>query len=89
MDWRDDPPTQKQLWFLKQLGYTAIPRSKGEACDLIAARAPRPTKSDPAEIIDKACERAMRRLANGEGYEEIDDVLIPPQARLPTSTGRL
>jgi hypothetical protein len=35
---------------------------------------------DPAEIVDKAAERAMKRLANGEGhYQEIDGVLIPPR----------
>jgi hypothetical protein len=90
MTWRLDPPTEKQLRFLRHLGCPITPRSKGEACDLIAARVPKPRKPDPAEIIDKACERAMRRLANGEGhYQEMDGVLIPPRAPLSTSTGRL
>jgi hypothetical protein len=80
MNWRDDPPTEKQLRFLRQLGCPTIPRSKGEACDLIAARVPPATKPDPAEIVDKACERAMRSLANENHYQEIGGVLIPPRA---------
>ncbi len=90
MSWRDDPPTAKQLWLLKRLGCSAIPRTKGEACDWIAARVPPPTKPDPEEVVDKAAERAKRSLATGEGhYQEIDGVLIPPRTPLSTSTGRL
>jgi hypothetical protein len=85
LNWRQDPPTQKQIWLLKQLGSTATPRSKGEACDLIAARVPRPTTPDPAESIDKAAERVMKSLraeetareaaaAANKGSEADDDV---------------
>lgn len=90
MNWKTHPPTGKQLRFLKQLGCSATPKSKGEAYDLIAARVPKPRKPDPAEVVDKACERAMRQLADGEGhYQEIDGVLTPPRAPLSTSAGRL
>ena len=90
MTWRNDPPTDKQLRFLKQLGCTAVPRSKGEAADWIAARVPRPNSPDPAEIIDKAADRAKRSLASGEGhYRDVGGVLIPPRTPLSTSTGRL
>jgi hypothetical protein len=90
MTWKTDPPTEKQIRFLKQLGCPIAHRSKGEAFDLIVARVPRPTTPDPAEIIDKAAERAMTSLANGEGhYQEVDGVLIPPRAPLSTTAGRL
>ena len=90
MNWKTDPPTAKQLWLLKRLGCSAVPRTKGEACDLIAARVPPVPKPNAAEIVDKAAERAKQSLANEHGhYQEIDGVLIPPGAPLSTSTGPL
>jgi hypothetical protein len=62
MNWKTDPPTVKQLRFLKRLGCSAVPRTKGEACDLIAARAPRPRTPDPVEIVDQAAERVKQQL---------------------------
>jgi hypothetical protein len=47
--------------------------------DWIAARVPRPTTPDPAEIIDKAAERAMRSLENESYYREVGGVLLPPE----------
>jgi hypothetical protein len=63
LTWRSDPPTEKQLWYLRSLDCSAVPRSKGEAADWIYARVPKPKALDPAEIVDMAAERAMRDLA--------------------------
>jgi hypothetical protein len=49
-----------------------LPRSKGQACDLIAGRVSKPSTPDPAEIIDRACEQVKERLKAEESVREAD-----------------